>query len=67
MIALLSEILTELQGLRSDFNEFTGYNVYRLSEIVDLIGTGFAAVSPVWAGRASMILEPSWTRSTGLS
>jgi hypothetical protein len=38
MIALLSEVLTELQGLRTDFNEFTGYNVYRLSEVVDLIG-----------------------------
>lgn len=38
LISLLGELLTELRDLRGDFNEFTGYNVYRLSEVVDQIG-----------------------------
>ncbi len=38
MISNLVDILDELRGLRSDFLEFTGHNVYKMSEAVDQIG-----------------------------
>jgi hypothetical protein len=38
IVELLSEILEELRELRSDFQEFTGYNVYKMSTVVDDLG-----------------------------
>lgn len=38
MISLLSDILDELKGLRTDFLEFTGHNVYNMSTVIDDIG-----------------------------
>ncbi|MFN3474717.1 MAG: hypothetical protein ACK4ZW_11815 [Blastomonas sp.] len=31
---LLADLISEIQGLRSDFNEFTGYNTTKMSDIV---------------------------------
>lgn len=38
IVELLSEILAELRELRSDFQEFTGYNVYKMSTVIDDLG-----------------------------
>ncbi len=38
MISVLSEILYELKGLKTDFLEFTGYNVYNMSTAINDIG-----------------------------
>ena len=43
MISILEDILEEIRGLRSDFMEFTGYNVHNMKNTVeDLRGeTGY--------------------------
>jgi hypothetical protein len=46
IIDLLGSILGELQGLREGFDEFTGYNVYKMSVAIEDLGdriTGGAA------------------------
>ena len=35
IIDLLSDILSELRDLRTNFDEFTGYNVYKMSVAID--------------------------------
>lgn len=35
IIDLLRDLVEELRGLREDFNEFTGYNVYKMSTVID--------------------------------
>ncbi len=46
LIDLLGCVLDELKGLRESFDEFTGYNVYKMSTVIDDISdriTGGAA------------------------
>ena len=38
LISNLADILEELRGLRSDFLEFTGNNVYKMSDVINDIG-----------------------------
>ena len=45
MIELLTNIRDEVVGLRSDFMEFTGYNVDRMSKVVDDLGDRIAGGS----------------------
>ena len=42
MIELLTNIRDEVIGLRSDFMEFTGHNVHRMSVAVDDLGDRIA-------------------------
>ena len=35
IIDLLGDILVELQGIRTDFNEFTSHNIFKLREVVE--------------------------------
>lgn len=37
IVECLSDLLDEIRGLRSDFNEFTGYNSVKMSDAVDQI------------------------------
>lgn len=46
IIDLLGDLLEEMRGMRTDFMEFTGYNVYKMSTAIEDIGdrvTGGAA------------------------
>jgi hypothetical protein len=42
IIDLLETLVDELRGLRGDFLEFTGYNVYKMSVAIDDIGDRIA-------------------------
>jgi len=38
IINILSDILAGLRDMRTEFSEFTGYNVYKMSAVIDGIG-----------------------------
>ena len=40
VISLLTELLEEMRGMRTDFLEFTGYNVDRMSAVTEQIVEG---------------------------
>lgn len=44
IIGLLGSVLDELRGLHDSFNEFTGYNVHKMSAAIDEIGDRITGV-----------------------
>lgn len=58
---LLTELVEEVRGLRSDFNEFTGYNTTKMQDAVNEIGDrvagGFGGVGGATLDEIKSILE----------